>query len=162
MFWLKGRYYFASHNGFVVEGFAAVLMDGRPLPASSERLNERGAVITQPPTLLPEERGRRRRKGAGGATRAGTGWRASGRRRVEVGEDVGERSRPREKEERTCVMEGEEVNTGCSSPHTPVPKGSAERESALRKRGESRWYCETHKASLHSDQQSHWAVRVHG
>lgn len=49
-----------------MEGFAAVLMDGRPLPASSERLNERGAVITQLPTLLPEERGRRRRKGAGG------------------------------------------------------------------------------------------------
>lgn len=39
-----------------MEGFAAVLMDGRPLPASSERLNERGAVITQLPTLLPEER----------------------------------------------------------------------------------------------------------
>lgn len=60
MFWLKGRYYFASHNGFVVEGFAAVLMDGRPLPAYSERLNERGAVITRLPTLLPEEKGRKR------------------------------------------------------------------------------------------------------
>lgn len=40
MFWLKGRYYFASHNGFVVERFAGMLMDGRPLPASSEQLNE--------------------------------------------------------------------------------------------------------------------------
>ncbi len=42
-----------------MEGFAAVRMDGRPLPASSEQLNKRGAVITQLPTLLPEEGGRR-------------------------------------------------------------------------------------------------------
>lgn len=35
----------------------------------------------------------------------------------------------------------EEVSIGCSSPHTPIPEGTAERESALRKRGESRWYC---------------------
>ncbi|CAK6956387.1 hypothetical protein EYF80_025915 [Scomber scombrus] len=66
----RSRYYFASHNSFVVEGFAAVLMDGRPLPASSERLNERGAVITRLPTLLPEERGRQKveggREGGGG------------------------------------------------------------------------------------------------
>lgn len=42
-----------------------MLMDGRPLPAFSERLNERGAVITKLPTVLPEERGRQRagRKG---------------------------------------------------------------------------------------------------
>ena len=66
MFCFEGRYYFASHNSFVVEGFAAVLMDGRPLPASSERLNERGAVITRLPTLLPEERGRQKVEGEGG------------------------------------------------------------------------------------------------
>ncbi|TNN63856.1 hypothetical protein EYF80_025915 [Liparis tanakae] len=46
--------------GSPMEGFAAVLTDGRPLPASSERLNERRVVITQLPTPLPEERGRQR------------------------------------------------------------------------------------------------------
>lgn len=29
----------------------------------------------------------------------------------------------------------EELGTGCSSSHTPVPEGSAEREPALRRRG---------------------------
>lgn len=46
-----------------MEGFAAVLMDGRPLPASSERLNEKGAVIARLPTLLPAERGKQREEG---------------------------------------------------------------------------------------------------
>lgn len=41
----------------------------------------------------------------GGSKRAEIGWRASDRRCVEVGEDVREKSRPRELEERTCVME---------------------------------------------------------
>lgn len=67
-----------------MEGFAAVLMDGRPLPASSERLNERGAVIAQLPILLPEEGERQRRWGGGG-------------RCVDVGEDDRKRSRPRER-----------------------------------------------------------------
>lgn len=87
-----------------MEGFAAVLMDGRPLPASSERLNERGAVITRLPTLLPEERGRQK----GGERRP---------REQELDEEPatdnvlkwekisGKMSRPGEREERTCVME---------------------------------------------------------
>lgn len=120
MFWLKGRYYFASHNGFVVEGFAAVLMDGRPLPASSEQLNERGAVITRLPTLLPEERGKQ--EGGGGSKRAG--WWASDGQCVKVGEDDRESSRTKKREGRKCLME--EVSTGCNSPHTPIPEGTAE------------------------------------
>lgn len=58
-----------------MEGFAAVLTDGWPLPASSERLNQRGAVITGLPTLLLELRGGRGSVG-GGAKRAGVRWRA--------------------------------------------------------------------------------------
>lgn len=69
-----------------------MLMDERPLPASSERLNEREAVIAQLPTLLPKER--EEDKGRGGSEGAGIGWRASNRRCVEVGEDVRVRSRP--------------------------------------------------------------------
>ncbi len=65
-----------------MEGFAAVLMDGRPLPASSERLNERGAVITRLPTLLPEERDRQRRRGEEGVAVVGRGCKES-RNRME-------------------------------------------------------------------------------
>lgn len=48
-------------------------MDGWPLPAADERLNERGAVVTWLPTLRPITGG-----GGGGEgwvkKRAGTGW----------------------------------------------------------------------------------------
>lgn len=60
MFWLKARYYFASQNDFVVGGFAVVLTDGWPLPASSERLNERGAVIAGLQTPLPWKKKKKR------------------------------------------------------------------------------------------------------
>lgn len=53
-----------------MEGFAAALMDGRPLPASSERLNERGTVITRLPSLLPEEGGRRKEDGGANESRS--------------------------------------------------------------------------------------------
>lgn len=43
-----------------------MLMDGRPLPASSERFDERGAVISRLLILLPEEGERQRRRGGGG------------------------------------------------------------------------------------------------
>lgn len=71
---MKGCYYFASHNGFVGEGFAAVLMDGWPLPAVDERLNDRGAVVIWLPTLWPK-RGGGGRDGEGWVKKgAGTGW----------------------------------------------------------------------------------------
>lgn len=69
-----------------MEGFAAVLMDGWPLPASSERLNQRGAVITGLPTLLLELRGGRGSRG--GAKRAGVRWRAGEGRCAEAGDEI--------------------------------------------------------------------------
>lgn len=119
-----------------MEGFAAVLTDGRPLPASSERLNERGAVIAQLPTLLPEERHRQRRREDG----VGSGeWGGSQREQEVDGEpatdDVlkwekmsGERSRPREREERTCVME--ERRSALGAAHlTPLSQKALQRGS---------------------------------
>lgn len=63
----------------------------------------------------------------------------------------------------TCVMEErekEEVSAGCSSPHAPIPEGTAEKESALRKQGKQvvLWRTQT----LSAQQQACWAVRVHG
>lgn len=58
---------------------------------------------------------------------------------------------------------GEEVRIGCSTPHTPIPEGSAERESALRKRGRAGGTVKHTKPPYAAcDQQSCWAVRVHG
>lgn len=53
----------------------------------------------------------------------------------------------------------EEVSTGCSSPHTPIPEGTAEREPALRKRGRAGGAVK-HTKPLYDacDQQSCWAV----
>lgn len=70
-------------------------------------------------------------------TRAGVGWRTSHGRRVEVGENVKERSRPGERKERTCVME--EGRSAVGAAHlTPLSQMDAtlQRESALRKAGE--------------------------
>ncbi len=46
----------------------------------------------------------------------------------------------------------EEVSIECSSPHTPIPEGNAERESALRKKegGGKQVEMRTDKASLRS------------
>ncbi len=52
----------------------------------------------------------------------------------------------REREERTCAMEERRSGSGCSSPHTPIPEGAAEWESALRKKRGSRWDREAHKS----------------
>lgn len=113
-----------------MEGFGAVLMDGRPLPASSERWDGRGAVIAQLPMLLPEEGERQRRVG---------------------GDDVSMREKMTGKgtgPEKDGLGDGEEeLGTGCTSSHTPVPAGSAEREPALRKRGRAGG---TREASLRS------------
>lgn len=134
IFWLKGCYYFASHNDFVGEGFAAVLMDGWPLPAVDERLNERGAVVTWLPTLWPKT-------GGGGGEgwvkkRAGTGWLDEDL----AWDDVLKWDKVSEGWQRDRLGDGgEEVSVGWGSPNTPVPEVTAETEMTLCKNRESRW-----------------------
>lgn len=87
-----------------MEGFAAVLTDGWPLPASSERLNQRGAVITGLPTLLLELRGGRGSVGGGQREQELDGEPAKDdvRRNLGEGEDVG---LEKERGGRSCGME---------------------------------------------------------
>lgn len=110
-------------------------MDGWPLPAVGERLNERGAVVTWLPTLRPKTGG-----GGGGEgwvkERAGTGWLDEDL----AWDDVLKWDKVSEGWQRDRLGDrGEEVGVGWGSPHTPVPEGTAEREITLCKNRESRW-----------------------
>lgn len=67
----------------------------------------------------------RKAGGGGGWGSKRTRWRASDGQCAEVGEDDIERSRPKKRGEKMCDGRGE-VSTGCSSPHTPVPEGTAQ------------------------------------
>lgn len=134
-----------------------MLTDGRPLPASSERLNERGAVIAQLPTLLPEERGRPR----------------GGQREQELDgepatddvlkwEKMSEKGAGLETERRERVMEERRSVLGAAH-LTPLSQKALQRGSLhYVKGGEQVVPRSTQSLYDACDQQSCWAVRIHG